>query len=124
MVERRAQSTTTAKTNELAHSCRDYHIIVPLPAIDLYPLRLNKALTQDTMRLHMLNGLFFELKNSFDCSFAPEFVSVYQCYTEKYVLTVWKMQCFFPYRYIRGAYVRVWRLHQRTDYPPPLLPPA
>lgn len=36
-VERRAPSSSTAKTNELPHCCLDYLIIVPLPHIDLYP---------------------------------------------------------------------------------------
>lgn len=56
-----ARSTTAAKTNELPHSCRDYHIIVPLPPIDLYLLHLNKTPT----RSHALNRLFLERKTQF-----------------------------------------------------------
>lgn len=35
----------------------------------------------------MLNGLLLELKNSFDCSFAPTFVSINHYNLEKYVRT-------------------------------------
>lgn len=80
-----ARSTTTAKTNELPDSSQDYHIIVLLPCIDLYPLHFNKALTRYAARLHVLNVLFLELKNSFDCSFGP-YICQYK--TVSYILTV------------------------------------
>lgn len=87
-IREEAQSTTAAKTNELPDSSRDYHIIAPLPCIDLYALHFNKALTQDATWSHMLNGLFFQLENNLDCSFGLRFVSRNQNCPKIYILII------------------------------------
>lgn len=68
-VERRVASSSTAKTNELPHSCLDYHIIVPLPHIDLYPYIWTRLWHDSVTHSHVLNELFWDLQNNFECSF-------------------------------------------------------
>lgn len=85
VVERRAQSTTAAKTNEFPDSSRDYHIIVPLPRIDLHLLHFNKEPTWGATWSYILSGLFLELKNSLESSLGPKNISKKLDHPEKYV---------------------------------------
>lgn len=68
-VERRVASSSTAKTNELPHGWRDYHIIVPLPHIDLDPYIWTRLWHHSVTHSHVLNELFWNLQNNFECSF-------------------------------------------------------
>lgn len=73
-VERRVASSSTAKTNELPHSCLDYHIIAPLPHIDLYPYIWTRLWHDSVAHLHVLNELFWNLQNNFECSFGETLI--------------------------------------------------